>query len=94
MLIPNIDSCIAVRLPGALCPCVLRVCGVVGFGSSFRLRCSLVSAGGQSCLGRWSGKGFVLVPVSAVRRVLPQKPFGSRPSRQPLCKRVPAFVVH
>lgn len=86
MLVPRVGSCLSVRLPGALGPCVLRVVCWVGSpgSSSFRLRCSLVSAGGSSSLGRWSGRGFVLVPLSAVGRVLPALPFASRSARAAL----------
>ena len=96
MLVPRVGSCLSVRLPGALAPCILRVAYWVGSPSSgsFRLRCSLVSAGDSSSLGRWSGRGFVLVPLSAVGRVLPALPFASRSARAalraPLCNRIPA----
>ena len=96
MLVPRVGSCLSVRLPGSLGPCVLRVASWVGSpgAAGFRLRCSLVSAGGSPSLGRWSGRGFVLVPLSAVGRVLPALPFASRSARAalraPLCARVPA----
>ena len=96
MLVPRVGSCLSVRLPGALGPCVLRVASWVGSpgASGFRLRCSVVCAGSSSSLGRWSGRGFVLVPLSAVGRVLPALPFASArvraALRAPLCARVPA----
>jgi len=67
-------SCFTVVLPGALCPVVLRFLGRDVDG---RLLCVLArsSCRARSCLGRWSGVGLVVIPVSAVRRVLPAAPF-------------------
>lgn len=96
MLVPRVGSCITCHLPGSSAPCVLRVECWVGEPSapSFRLRCSLVQGSLPAQLGRWSGRGFVLVPVSAVGRVLPSSPFMSSARRRVLCAslrvRVPA----
>ncbi len=69
-------SCFTVLLPGAQCPVVLRFLGLDVDG---RLLCVLArsSCRASSCLGRWSGRGLVAVPPSAVRRVLPSRPFAA-----------------
>ena len=96
MLVPRVGSCLSVRLPGSSAPCVLRVACWVGSpgAKSFRLRCSLVQGSLPAQLGRWSGRGFVLVPLSAVGRVLPASPFLSSGRRRVVCSslrvRVPA----
>lgn len=69
-------SCFTVVLPGAQCPVVLRF---LGLDTDGRLLCVLArsSCRASSCLGRWSGVGLVVVPASAVRRVLPPLPFAA-----------------
>lgn len=96
MLVPRVGSCLSVRLPGALAPCILRVECWVGEPSapSFRLRCSLVLGSLPARFARRSGRVFVLVPLSRVGRVLPASPFMSSARRRVLCAslrvRVPA----
>lgn len=96
MLVPRVGSCFSCRLPGSSAPCVLRVLEWVGEPCvhGFRLRCCLVQGSLPAQLGRWSGRGFVLVPLSAVGRVLPSSPFLSSGRRRVICAslrvRVPA----